>query len=173
MSAETPILIIGAVLVVGLIATAIGVLVVAKMVNRLNSSFAKLGFVAREDAKKYFGDAAEKVVDMNSSFYQQYQSMIDEGVRKVLAESGNVMADSLAKAEQQAGSVILKAQENAQQILASTEQDAAAYYDRALSRSVDAMEWTLEQYMGEHLDITKHEEVIERLLEAYVNERRT
>lgn len=148
------------------------IFIIYRRINSLNTSFAKLGYVNREDAKKYFGDAADKVSDMNSSFYQQYQKIIEDSVRKVLSESGQVMEGSLVKAQQDAGSIVLKAQQDAQQILASTKQDAKQYFERALSESVDAMEWALEQYLDEHLSLKQHETIIDKLLQAYVNERK-
>lgn len=143
------------------------------MIRRLNDSFAKLGYVTREDAKKYFGDASEKVVEMNSSFYNQYQEMIDAGVRKVLSESGHVMAGSIAKAQQEAGQVLLKAQEDARHIVDSAKTDSQQYYHRALSESIDTIAWALERYVNDSLDVKKHEEIVMKLLEAYVNERRS
>lgn len=141
--------------------------------SELNKSFAKLGYVTREDAKKYFGDAAEKVVDMNSSFYQQYQRIIEDGVRKALSESGTVMEESIAKAQHDAGTIVVHAQANAQQILATAKQDSEQYYDRAVSEAASAMEWALEQYLKEHFDVHQHEQIIDKLLEAYINERRS
>lgn len=140
--------------------------------NLLNKSFAKLGYVTREDAKLYFGEAADKVADMNSTFYQQYQKMIEDGVRKVLAESGDVMEGSLVKAEQDAGTILLKAQQDALQIVDSTKNDSKHYYDQAILESVDTIEWTLEQYLKTHLDVKQHEDIIDNLLKAYIHERR-
>lgn len=140
--------------------------------SNLNNSFAKLGYLNREDAKLYFGQAADKVADMNSSFSQQYQKMIEEGVRKALSASGDVMEGSLLKAQQDAGTVLLRAQQDAVQIVASTKEDADHYYSRAIAEAVDTLEWTLEQYLKTHMDVKQHEAVIDELLKAYVHERR-
>ena len=158
---------------IGLLLLIILLVVLLKLVMNLNASFAKLGYVAREDAKKYFGDAAEKVTDMNSTFYTQYQEMIDAGVRKVLAESGQVMSESFSKAEKQAADIVLTAQQEARQIIESTQKDSNEYYKRALAESVDAMKWALEQYLNDHLDIRRQEDIVKSLIEAYVDERRS
>lgn len=173
MNISQPNLFVIILITVAFVIIIITTLIMLSMIRRLNASFAKLGYVTREDAKKYFGDAADKVVDMNSNFSQQYQEMIDSGVRKVLSESGEVMAGSLAQAQQEAGAVILKAQEDARQIMSATKADAEVYYNKALNEAVDAVEWTMEQYVKSHMDVKEHEEVIKRLLETYINERRT
>jgi len=143
-----------------------------RSLNLLNRSFAKLGYVTREDAKMYFGEAADKVVDMNSSFSQQYQKMIEDGVRKALADGGNVMEGSLLKSQQDAGNILLKAQQDALQIVDSTKEDAKHYYERAISDAVDTIEWTLGQYLKTHMDVRQHEEIIDNLLKAYIHERK-
>lgn len=143
-----------------------------RSLNLLNRSFAKLGYVTREDAKLYFGEAADKVVDMNSTFSEQHQKMIEDGVRKALAESGDAMEGSLLKSQQDAGNILLKAQQDAIQIVESTKEDAKHYYERAISDAVDAIEWTLGQYMKTHMDVRQHEEIIDNLLKAYIHERK-
>lgn len=144
----------------------------ARTMKDLDNSFAKLGYLAREDAKKYFGDAADKVVDMNSSFYQQYQKMIEDGVRTVLAQSGEVMEGSLKKAQAEAGQITVKAQADAQGILQTAREDSRRYFDQAVSEAVDAIEWAMEQYIKDHVDVRQHEEIITKLIEAYINERK-
>ncbi|HMR73050.1 MAG TPA: hypothetical protein PKD68_03530 [Candidatus Saccharibacteria bacterium] len=167
-----PSIVLTIIIIISVLFVIIIVIVVAVMVHRLNTRFAKLGYVAREDAKKYFGDAAEKVVDMNSGFYEQYQTVIDSSVRKVLSDSGTIMAQTLGDAERRAGEVILKAQEDAKQITASAQAETEEYYERALSRSVDAIEWALEQYIHDSLDVRQHEDIVKNLVDTYVNERR-
>jgi citrate lyase gamma subunit len=140
--------------------------------SRLQASFAKLGYANREDAKKYFEEAADKVAEMNSSYYQQQQKMIEEGVRKVLAESSQIVEQTLVQAQRDAGEIIIRAQQEGEQIRASTRNDAQRYYDLAIEDAVDTLEWTLEQYLMGHMDIREHEEVITRLVDTYINERK-
>jgi hypothetical protein len=144
-----------------------------KTTTDLSKSFAKLGYVNREDAKKYFSEAAEKVVEMNTNVYQQNQKLIEDGMRKALADSGQAMEGALAKSQQDAGAVVVKAQSSAQQIILTAQRDSEQYFDRSLSNAVSAIEWTLEQYTKKHLDVHQHQEVIDALLEEYINERRS
>lgn len=139
---------------------------------RLHGSFAKLGYANREDAKKYFEEAAQKVADMNDSFYAQHQKMIEEAVRKVLSESSLVVEETILKAQKDAGDIIIKAQQEGEQIRASTKRDAQRYYDQAVEDAVDTLEWTLEQYLMGHMDLKQHEEVITKLVSTYINERK-
>jgi hypothetical protein len=143
-----------------------------RSLGKLHAAFAKLGYANREDAKKYFEEAADKVADMNRSFYAQHQKVIEEGVRKVLSESSLVVEETILKAQKDAGDIIIRAQQEGEQILASTRKDAQHYYDRAVEDAVDTLEWTLEQYLMGHMDIKQHEEVIIKLLQTYINERK-
>jgi hypothetical protein len=140
--------------------------------SRLQASFAKLGYANREDAKKYFEEAADKVTEMNSAYYQQQQKMIEDGVRRVLAESSQIIEQTLVQAQRDAGEIIIRAQQEGEQIRASTRQDAQRYYDQAVEDAVDTLEWTLEQYLMGHMDIRQHEEVITKLVDTYTNERK-
>ena len=143
-----------------------------RSVKTLNNSFAKLGYVNREDAKKYFGEAADKVVDMNTGFNEQYQKLIEDAIKKAMLDSGAVMETTLIRAEQEAGAVVLKAQEHAQQILESAKKEATHFSDRAVGNAVDAISWSLEEYLRTDFSIGEHEDVIMKLLERYLNERR-
>jgi F0F1-type ATP synthase membrane subunit b/b' len=139
---------------------------------RLHASFAKLGYANREDAKKYFEEASQKVADMNTSYYMQQQKMIEEGVRKVLSESSLIIEETLLKAQKDAGDIIIKAQQEGEQIRTSTKKDAQRYYDQAIEDAVDTLEWTLEQYLMGHMDVRQHEDVITKLVDTYINERK-
>ncbi|MDB5182152.1 MAG: hypothetical protein JWP13_915 [Candidatus Saccharibacteria bacterium] len=167
-------LIIAAVVVAALLVLGMGIALYSlqRSLAKLHASFAKLGYANREDAKKYFEETAERVAEMNKSFYQQHQKMIEDGVRKVLSESSLVVEETLLKAHQDSGEIIIKAQQEGQQILESTRKNAELYYDRAIDEAVDTLQWTLEQYLMGHMDIKQHEEVITKLVSTYVNERR-
>jgi len=142
------------------------------MTRRLSDSFNKLGFVVREDAKKYFDDAAGKLVETNRQFKQQYERIVQESTRSSLVDSGVVMEKALADAQHEAGQIILKAQEEARQIVDASKQHARECYMQSLNQSVQALSWTLEQYSGKQLGISEHEQIISTLLQAYVDENR-
>ena len=87
------------------------------LVHRLNSSFAKLGFIIREDAKKYFDEAAGKILDTNQQFQDFYSQIVHDGTKKALSEVGDTLESTLAKAQQQAGDIILQSREDARRIV--------------------------------------------------------
>lgn len=141
-------------------------------VKTLNSSFAKLGYVAREDAKRYFGDAADKVVDMNSGFNELYQAMITEAMKKAMSESSVAVEATLVKAEQEAGNIILNAQEQSKQIIEAAKKDSADISNRSLNETVDTISWAMQEYIHDNLSVQEHEDIVMQLVNKYLNERR-
>ena len=160
--------------VVGAIAIVLCIFVVRLylLTKSIQGSFAKLGFVMRQDAKQYFDDAAAKIVDSNEHFQEIYQKAIADATQKVLVDSGVVMERALSEAHVKAGKVILQAQSDAQNIIAAAKSQADEEYDAALKRAVDTMGWTLEQYLKEKVDLHHHEMIIQKMLNAYINENR-
>ena len=157
-----------------LVAVIVGVLIVRLyiMVRHLNMSFAKLGYVIREDAKKYFDDAAGKIVETNEQFQSSYTQIVRDGTMSALADSSSVMEKTLADAHQSAGTVVLKAREDAQRIIAAAHDEAAVHVEHELNRSADTIQWVMSQYVEQTFDRTLHEEIIKKLLDEYVNEHR-
>jgi vacuolar-type H+-ATPase subunit H len=142
------------------------------LTKKIYASFAKLGYVVREDAKKYFDDAATKIVDTNSQFHGQYKQIVEEGTKSALADSGATMQQAIDSAQREASGIIFKAQTDAYNIIASSKNDARKEYQQSLDRSVDAIRWTMEQYVKQEFNIDDHQKIIKQLLEKYVNERR-
>ena len=142
------------------------------LVRNINHSFAKLGFIVREDAKKYFDDAAEKIVDTNKQLQTLYEEAVKTGTKRVLDESGTIMEKSIADAQTTAGQVVVRAQSDAQNILSEAKKQANAEYDLALQRAVDTINWTMQQYLKEQFDTREHEDLIARIVESYSNEHR-
>jgi hypothetical protein len=142
------------------------------LTKKLYASFAKLGYVVREDAKKYFDDAANKLVDTNAQFHGQYQQIVEEGTKVALADSSAALQHVIDDAHREAATIILKSQTDAYNVVAAAKNDAKKEYDQSLERAVDAIRWTLEQYVKQEFTIKDHERIITQLLESYVNERR-
>ena len=139
-------------------------------VKDLHNSFAKLGYITREDAKKYFDEASSKAVEMYSRFYQQNQNMLEEGVRKVLSESGYIMGDSIAKAQKEASEIVLKAHHDARAILEDAKHGAKKQTEQSLDYAVGAIDWSLSQYLKEDFKLAEHERIIKKMLEVYLDE---
>ena len=142
------------------------------MTSHINGAFAKLGFIVREDAKKYFDDAAGKIVDTNDRLSEQYRKVVEESTKKVLADSGGIMEHSVAEAQARAGQIILQAQTDAQRIIGDARERADQERQMALTRTVDAVSWTMQQYLKKGYDASQHEELIQQIITTYVNEHR-
>jgi F0F1-type ATP synthase membrane subunit b/b' len=142
------------------------------MVKNIDHSFAKLGFIVREDAKKYFDDAALKIVDTNKELQTMYQEAVETGTKRVLNDSGSIMEKTIADAQANAGQIIVRAQTDAQNILSEAQKQANNEYDLALQRAVDTINWTMQQYLHEEFDARKHEDLIKRIITSYSNEHR-
>ncbi len=142
-------------------------------VRQLNASFAKLGYVIREDAKKYFDDAASQIVDTNEQFQSSYTKIVRDGTMSALTDASTVMEKTLVEAHNDAGAIILKAREDAQRIINAARNDAATYADKAVGKSADTIQWVMEQYIHKTYNTEQHNELINKLLEEYINERRS
>lgn len=142
------------------------------LTKHINNAFNKLGFVLRQDTKQYFDDAASKIVETNDQFQSIYQKAIADATQKVLVDSGVVMERALSDAHVKAGKVILQAQSDAQNIIAAAKEQANQEYDAALKRSVDTLGWALQQYLKEQVDLKHHEQIIQKMINAYLNENR-
>jgi vacuolar-type H+-ATPase subunit E/Vma4 len=163
-----PYLLIAGFLIVGVV-----VIRILVIIGKLSTSFNKLGYVLREDAKKYFDDASIKIVDTNRTFHSDYQTIVTEGTRQALAESGTVLKDTYSEAHKEAGDILISARQNAEQIVAAARKQAVKEYQQAINNSVDAMEWALLQYANDSFSISNHKEIIEELLRKYLNENRS
>lgn len=157
--------------------TGVGVLLILVVrllitVGKINGSLAKLGYVIREDAKKYFDDAAHSLVETNEQFQNKYVSIVQEGTKSALSDAGTVMEGTLAKAQQDAGSVILQAREEARRIVEAARAESSTYKQQALDQSVATIQWVLEQYAGQALTVEQHEALIKTLVDQYTFENR-
>jgi hypothetical protein len=142
------------------------------LTKHVSSSFAKLGFIVREDAKKYFDDASEKIVTTNKQFQEMYQGVVEEGTKRALTDTTQVIERAVVDAQQQAGKIVLNAQVDAQQIINEAKVQAAAQMNQTLERTADTVAWVLEQYMKESYSVKQHEVLIEKLVKMYVDEHR-
>lgn len=143
-----------------------------QLLKHLNSSFAKLGFVVREDAKKYFDDAADKLVDTNEQFEQRWQKVVEEGTRAALADKSAVTERTVTSAHAQANDIILKARTDAQQIIQAAHDESAEHAEKTLARTSDAISWVLSQYLEHAYSTAEHEALIETQIKNYIDEHR-
>lgn len=156
------------ILVMGIGALSVYVLV---LIKRLQTSFTKLGYMVREDAKKYFDDASQKLIETNEQFREEYRQIVVEGTQSALLDSEKVMGKALAEAQEEAGRVILHAQETAQNIITAAKEQSKKHFYQAIENSVQAIDWTMEQYVGKTYSQENHEEIIRQLIKAYIDER--
>ena len=142
------------------------------LMSKLNSSTAKLGYVIREDAKKYFDEAAHSILDTNEQFQDKYVKIVSDGTKSALSEASIVMEGTLAKAQQDAGKVILEARDQARRIVEAGQAESASYRQRALDQSTATIQWVIEQYAGRTFDAQQHAALIKTLVDQYTNENR-
>lgn len=162
------------VLIFGAISLIFGLIIyLVVAIRRLHASFAKLGFLVREDAKKYFDEAADKIVDTNKQFQDTYTEIVHKGTQSALQDVSGVMRVAVVKAQTDAGSIIIEARKQAQDILTAAQRDSLTYKQKALDQSAQAVEWVTTQYVGKTFTEAQHVDLIRRLLQEYVNENRT
>ncbi len=143
-----------------------------RQVAALKSSFAKLGYVVRQDLQEYFDQSANKVLDIQQQSVEQQQQAIEQTMQKVLDESSQVIQKTLARAEKQASTIILKAHNDRQQILDDARKESQQYLRRLTDYSSEALEWSMEQLMKEKIDLNGHEELVRSLVSVYLDEHK-
>ena len=158
--------------ILGVVVLLILVVRVTIIVGKIDSSIAKLGYVIREDAKKYFDDAAHSIVETNEQFQDKYVTIVKDGTKSALTDASVVMEGTLAKAQQDAGAVILQAREEARRIVESAKTEAGSYKEQALNQSTATIQWVIEQYAGQAMSVEQHETLIKNLIDQYTNESR-
>lgn len=141
-------------------------------IAKLNSSFAKLGFFVREDAKKYFNETAEDIQAVNAQLQQTNQEAVQKGVSAALLEAEQLLAPVVRQAHDEASEILLESRDEAKNIIEASKIDASANAKRVVDQSSDAIRWVMQQYAGETLNDEKHEEIVRKLLSEYLNESR-
>lgn len=143
-----------------------------RQVAELKASFAKLGFVVRQDLQQYFDSAGQKIIEVQAQATQNSQQLLQQTMEKVLADAGETMKQSIAQAEQEAQQVILRAHQDRQRILDDARLESDRHLTRLTDYSTEALEWAMEQLVKEKLDLSGHEELIESLVSVYLDEHK-
>ena len=141
-------------------------------VNRLVNSQAKLSFVIREDAKRYFDDAAAKIVETNSQFRSSYVDIVQDGTSSALNQAAQSIEGSIVAAQREANQIILRARDDARRINVEARKMAIDEMSRSIENAADTIAWVMERYVQESFSTEEHREVIDRLVDEYVNEYR-
>lgn len=143
------------------------------MVKQLNSASAKLNYVIRQDAKKYFDEAADKIIDTNQQFQTSYTQIVHDGTMSALSDASVSLEKAINNAQKDAGDIIIKAREDAHRIVESAKKEADVCMNKALSQSADTIQWVMGQYVGQTFSDERHNELINKLLDEYIDEHRS
>lgn len=138
--------------------------------RQLSSAFAKLGFVLREDAKMYFEEASERLLDTNAEFKRSYMKIVEDGTKGALSQAAYTVEGSIVAAQQEANKIILQARDDARRINIEAKRMAVDEMSRTLDNAADTISWVMERYVGETFTLDQHRYVIEKLLEEYLHE---
>ena len=138
----------------------------------LNSSFTKLGFFVREDAKKYFSETADDIQKVNAQLQQTNQEAIQKGVAAALMQAEQLLEPVVKQAHEEASEILLESRVQAKNIIEAGKADANANAKRVVDKLSEAIRWVMQQYAGEILTDDKHEEIVKKLLSEYINESR-
>lgn len=138
----------------------------------LSDSIAKLGYVIREDAKKYFDDASHSVVETNAEFKELYEQIIKNGTKKALDEAAVAMERALSKAQSDAGQTVAAARDESANIVKQAKSEAESIKNQALEQSSSTIKWVLEQYVSQKLNVEQHEALIKKMVDQYTQNNR-
>jgi len=138
--------------------------------KKMTSSFAKLGYIAREDTKKYFDESSDKAYEMNKQISEDNKKAIVETMEQVLKNSSVLVKETIAEAEKDASKIIENAQFESANIKKEAKEESGKIFLRLIDDSTQAVDWAMEQYLKENYSMKDHEEIIEKLINIYVNE---
>jgi len=166
-------------LLIALVATVILLIVIAFFLvrlygayKRMDESFAKIGYLAREDTKKYFDQASSDATGIYNEALQKSKTVIEESLNDIISRSQAITEKTIADAQKQASGIILQANEEAEKIKSSAKEGSSKYFDQAVGSAVEAIEWSMTQYIKEKFTLSEHEEIIKKLVDVYVDERK-
>lgn len=142
------------------------------MVKELSASFSKLGFLVREDAKKYFDEASAKVVDTNLQMRESYVDIVEEATKGALSQTAHTIEGSIVSAQQEANQIILRARDDARRINIEARKMAVDEMSRSLVYAADTIAWVMERYVRETFSVGQHKRLIDKLVDEYLNEYR-
>lgn len=132
-------------------------------------SLAKLGFVIREDAKKYFDEAAQSILETNNKFEERYVAVVEKGTSLAISNAGDSMERAISTAQREANTVILAAREESQRIIEQAKLESARHREIALDQSASTIQWVLGQYMDNVITTSQHEEIIKSMVDQYLS----
>jgi hypothetical protein len=139
-------------------------------IKNLNASFGRLGYLAREDVKQYFDQAANHALDLYSKTAIHNQESIDNSLHKVISESTTIMKGVIVASEKEAAAIIAKAHQDAAVIIQDGHRDAEKYRNQVVEYSADAVEWAMGQYLKLDFKLEDHEVLVNKLIGIYLDE---
>ena len=140
--------------------------------RNMENSFSKIGYIAREDTKKYFDETSRKALEMYQQSTSVNQNIVLSSIQKVVAESNKITEEYIAKAERYRSAILLEANKEAETIKKEAKLEAIKNYEHIVDQSALAIDWALSQYMKENFSISDHEEIIKKLIKIYSDERK-
>ena len=82
------------------------------------------------------------------------------------------MEKNIIASHQEASKIVLEARINAQRIIAAGKNEATATSEQALSQSAETIRWVMQQFTGRTLNLDDHQQIIDKLMDDYINEQR-
>jgi F0F1-type ATP synthase membrane subunit b/b' len=138
----------------------------------MNDSFAKIGYIAREDTKKYFDESSARAVEIFAQSSEENKRIVSETMSLVLQDSLRMVKETVASAEKEASGIIAKANEESENIKKEAKVDSERYFNSLISEATQAVDWAMEQYIKQEFTYKNHEDLINSLIEVYINEHR-
>jgi F0F1-type ATP synthase membrane subunit b/b' len=140
--------------------------------QKINESFNKLGFIAREDTKKYFDESSQKATAIYQESADVNKVIIEQTMEKVLKDSSSLVKETITEAEKDAAEILNQARFESINIKRTAQEEAAKKFENLIDDSVQAVDWAMEQFIKEKYSYKEHEEAINKLIDIYVNEHK-
>ncbi|HUD21058.1 MAG TPA: hypothetical protein VMQ44_03275 [Candidatus Saccharimonadales bacterium] len=169
MTSQNVIAIFGLILAVAVIILILRLILLYK---RLDNSFSKIGYVIREDAKKFFTDAEEKHLELQKNYLSSNKETVKAAVEEILEEQKKQTSQAYLEAQKLTEKMLGEAREKADRIVSLAETESQNISQRTMEKSAYVIESVLAEFVKESFTAKDHDKVIKRILADITKDER-
>jgi len=127
--------------------------------QRQSAQLNKIGFVLREDTKKYLDTIAAVAKSTQEQFAEGNRELIKKAIDDVINVQGDLIAGNMAKADERIDQMMKQASMEAEQIVKQANTEKERIVDKLMSQSVYIMEKSIGAYIQDHFTLEQQQDV--------------
>ena len=126
------------IIVLGFIFALIILLLILRLIflyHKLENSFSKLGYIIREDSKKFFLNSEEKNQNMQEANFSDNKNIVKQAVEEILDEQKKQVTITYIETQKQAEKILTEARGKADQIISQAKKDSQDIFERVMGEN--------------------------------------